>query len=69
MQGVKPGNDPRLGVEKRAGLVGPQTIDQWTNYSSFLYREGLLSDANGKPLTAPPDYSKLFTNDFLPGGP
>jgi ABC-type nitrate/sulfonate/bicarbonate transport system substrate-binding protein len=52
-----------------AGLVGPQTLDQWTAYSSFLYREGLLSDVNGKPLTAPPDYSAMFTNDFLPGGP
>jgi ABC-type nitrate/sulfonate/bicarbonate transport system substrate-binding protein len=52
-----------------AGLVGPQTLDRWTAYSSFLYREGLLVDGHGKPLTAPPDYSKLFTNDFLPGGP
>jgi ABC-type nitrate/sulfonate/bicarbonate transport system substrate-binding protein len=52
-----------------AGLVGPQTLEQWMGYSSFLYREGLLTDVNGKPLTAPPDYSKLFTNDFLPGGP
>ena len=52
-----------------AQAVGPQTLDRWTAYSSFLYREGLLTGANGKPLTAPPDYSKLFTNDFLPGGP
>jgi ABC-type nitrate/sulfonate/bicarbonate transport system substrate-binding protein len=51
------------------GLVGPQTLQQWTGFSSFLYREGLLTDANGKPLTAPPDYTKLFTNQFLPGGP
>jgi ABC-type nitrate/sulfonate/bicarbonate transport system substrate-binding protein len=51
------------------GLVGPQTLQQWTAYSSFLYREGLLSDANGTSLTAPPDYAALFTNEFLPGGP
>jgi ABC-type nitrate/sulfonate/bicarbonate transport system substrate-binding protein len=49
-----------------AGKVGNQTLDQWTGYSSFLYREGLLADAKGKPLTAPLDYATLFTNDFLP---
>ncbi|TMG25133.1 MAG: ABC transporter substrate-binding protein [Chloroflexi bacterium] len=48
------------------GLVGRQTLDQWTGYSSFLYRQGLLTDAKGKPLIAPPDYGQLFTNDFLP---
>jgi len=52
-----------------SGQVGLQTLQQWTGFSSFLYREGLLTDANGKPLTSPPDYSKLFTNQFLPGGP
>ena len=52
-----------------AGQVGTQTLDQWTTYSNFLYREGLLADANGKPLSAPLDYASLFTNDFLPGGP
>jgi len=25
-----------------------------------------LADKDGKPLTAPPDYAALFTNDFLP---
>jgi ABC-type nitrate/sulfonate/bicarbonate transport system substrate-binding protein len=48
------------------GQVGRQSLEQWTGYSSFLYRQGLLSDAKGKPLTAPPDYGQLFTNDFLP---
>ena len=74
-------SDPKLPLESArflaqggyyvnsAGLVGPQTLEQWTGFSSFLYREGLLTDVNGKPLTSPPDYSKLFTNDFLPGGP
>ena len=52
-----------------AGIVGPQTLEQWTGYSGFLYREGLLTDANGKALTSPPDYGALFTNAFLPGGP
>jgi NitT/TauT family transport system substrate-binding protein len=48
------------------GRVGRQTLDRWQAYSGFLYDQGLLVDASGKPLTAPPDYGALFTNDFLP---
>jgi ABC-type nitrate/sulfonate/bicarbonate transport system substrate-binding protein len=48
------------------GQVGTQTLEQWRGYSAFLYEEGLLADADGRPLTAPPDYEALFTNDFLP---
>jgi ABC-type nitrate/sulfonate/bicarbonate transport system substrate-binding protein len=47
------------------GRVGIQTLEQWQGYSGFLYEQGLLQDANGKNLTSPPDYSKLFTNDYL----
>ncbi len=45
---------------------GAQTLERWTDYSAFLYEQGLLADAKGKPLTAPLDYGRLFTNDFLP---
>lgn len=48
------------------GRLGFQTLDQWRGYSGFLYDQGLLVDAVGKPLTAPPDYGSLFTNDYLP---
>ncbi len=48
------------------GRVGPQTLAQWQGYSGFLYSEGLLAGPDGAPLTAPPDYGSLFTNDFLP---
>jgi ABC-type nitrate/sulfonate/bicarbonate transport system substrate-binding protein len=48
------------------GRVGVQTLEQWPGYSSFLYEQGLLADAEGKPLTVAPDYASLFTNDFLP---
>jgi ABC-type nitrate/sulfonate/bicarbonate transport system substrate-binding protein len=49
-----------------AGRVGVQTLEQWTGYSSFLYEQGLLTDADGKPLAAAPDYGALFTNELLP---
>ncbi len=49
-----------------AGRVGTQTLDRWRGYSGFLYDQKLLVDADGKPLTAPPDYAALFSNDFLP---
>ena len=49
-----------------AGKVGPQTLDRWEGYSGFLYDQGLLVDANGKPLTSPLDYGSLFSNDYLP---
>jgi ABC-type nitrate/sulfonate/bicarbonate transport system substrate-binding protein len=49
-----------------SGRAGPQTLERWTAYSKFLYDQRLLTDANGKPLTAPLDYGRLFTNDFLP---
>jgi ABC-type nitrate/sulfonate/bicarbonate transport system substrate-binding protein len=48
------------------GRVGTQTLERWQGYSGFLYDQGLLVDGEGKPLTSPPDYQELFTNDFLP---
>jgi NitT/TauT family transport system substrate-binding protein len=47
------------------GAFGTQTLERWTAYSTFLYEQGLLVDGAGKPLTVPPDYGRLFTNDFL----
>jgi ABC-type nitrate/sulfonate/bicarbonate transport system substrate-binding protein len=49
-----------------AGNAGTQTLDQWSGYSSFLFDQRLLTDAEGKPLSTAPDYASLFTNDFLP---
>jgi ABC-type nitrate/sulfonate/bicarbonate transport system substrate-binding protein len=48
------------------GTVGTQTLERWTAYSKFLFDQHLLTDADEKPLTVPPDYGRLFTNDFLP---
>jgi ABC-type nitrate/sulfonate/bicarbonate transport system substrate-binding protein len=49
-----------------AGRFGTQTLERWQGYSEFLFGEGLLTDAAGKPLTAAPDYEALFTTEFLP---
>ena len=48
------------------GRFGTQTLERWRGYSDFLYQQGLLADGDGKPLTKPLDYARLFTNDFLP---
>jgi ABC-type nitrate/sulfonate/bicarbonate transport system substrate-binding protein len=48
-----------------SGKVGVQTLDQWKGYSGFLYDQGLLTDADQKPLSSPLDYATLFTNDYL----
>ncbi|HEV2007016.1 MAG TPA: ABC transporter substrate-binding protein [Candidatus Limnocylindrales bacterium] len=49
-----------------SGVVGRQTLEQWTGYSKFLFDHGLLTGPDGKPLASPPDYASLFTNEFLP---
>jgi ABC-type nitrate/sulfonate/bicarbonate transport system substrate-binding protein len=48
------------------GEFGRQTLERWQAYSKFLYDQGLLVDALGKPLAAPLDYGTLFTDEFLP---
>ena len=48
------------------GKVGRQTLVKWQGYSGFLFAQGLLAGADGKPLATAPDYQALFTNDFLP---
>ncbi len=45
---------------------GEQQLSVWTNFPRLLYRVGALTDANNKPLTAEPDYSAAFTNQYLP---
>jgi len=49
-----------------SGAVGPETLATWNAYSGWLYAQGVLAGPDGKPLTAPPDFSTYFTNAFLP---
>lgn len=49
-----------------AAKWGTQSLKTWTEYPKFLFQNGVLQDANGKPLAKEPDYNQLFTNDFLP---
>ena len=49
------------------GKIGPVDPEIWEKYGSFLYSSKLLTGQNGKPLASEPDWSKFYTNDYLPG--
>jgi ABC-type nitrate/sulfonate/bicarbonate transport system substrate-binding protein len=48
------------------GRIGYQDATVWDNYGGFLYKNGLLVDGKGKKLTAEPDWTTYYTNDYLP---
>jgi len=52
-------------MKDTSGVVGPQTLAEWAGYGKFLFDNGLLIGPDGSPLTAEPDYSTLFTDDYL----
>ncbi len=45
--------------------IGPVDESVWNNYGNFLYDSKLLTGKDGKPLTARPNWSTFFTNDYL----
>ncbi len=49
-----------------AGHVGEQDAKIWSDYGSFLFKNGLLTDADGKALTTEPDWTTYYTNAYLP---
>ncbi len=51
-----------------AGSIGEVDGQVWTNYGKFLFGNKLLVGANGKPLSAQPDWSTYWTNAYLPKG-
>jgi ABC-type nitrate/sulfonate/bicarbonate transport system substrate-binding protein len=48
-------------LKDAAGKVGTQTAAMWSGFSGFLYDAGALAGADGKPLTARPDFATWFT--------
>ncbi len=49
-------------LKDATGKVGTQTLATWSGFSGFLYDAGVLTGADGKPLTAKPDYATWFTD-------
>jgi ABC-type nitrate/sulfonate/bicarbonate transport system substrate-binding protein len=49
-----------------AACWGVQTLDNWTNYPRFMFDHHAIDDANGNPITTPPDYAAAFTDAFVP---
>lgn len=52
-------------LRDESGRVGPQTLDRWAGFCGFLVDTGTVTDPDGKPLTARPDFATWFTNDYL----
>ena len=48
------------------GQIGVQSEERWKALTDFLYQNGILTDAAGKPLAKEPDVSTLYTNAYLP---
>ncbi|MDJ0362919.1 ABC transporter substrate-binding protein [Rhodococcus sp. H29-C3] len=48
-----------------SGAVGRQNLDKWTEYSKFLYENGVLVDEAGNAVDTEPDWSTYFTDDYL----
>jgi ABC-type nitrate/sulfonate/bicarbonate transport system substrate-binding protein len=48
-----------------SGRVGTQTLDEWAGFSGFLVDTGTVTGPDGKPLTARPDFSTWFTDQYL----
>lgn len=45
--------------------IGAADPEFWRSFGAFLFQGGFLIDAQGNPVTAEPDWSEYFTNEFL----
>jgi len=52
-------------LRDESGNVGRQTMQRWAGFSGFLVDAGVLTGADGAPLTSRPDFATWFTNDYL----
>jgi len=56
-------------LRNAAGQVGVQSSAVWSAYGGFLFANHLLTNAAGKVVTTPPDWSTYYTNAYLPAHP
>jgi ABC-type nitrate/sulfonate/bicarbonate transport system substrate-binding protein len=49
-----------------AGQIGYQSAERWQALTDFMFKNGILTDASGKPIKTGPKASTLFTNAYLP---
>jgi ABC-type nitrate/sulfonate/bicarbonate transport system substrate-binding protein len=49
-----------------AGQIGYQSAERWQALTDFMFKNGILTDAAGKPIKTEPKASTLFTNAYLP---
>jgi ABC-type nitrate/sulfonate/bicarbonate transport system substrate-binding protein len=49
-----------------AGQIGYQSAQRWQALTDFMFKNGILTDAAGKPIKTEPKVSTLFTNAYLP---
>ncbi|MDJ0395770.1 ABC transporter substrate-binding protein [Rhodococcus sp. G-MC3] len=52
-------------MKDESGTVGGQNLDRWSEYSKFLYENGVLVDEGGSALESEPDWSTYFTDEYL----
>jgi ABC-type nitrate/sulfonate/bicarbonate transport system substrate-binding protein len=52
-------------LRDESGRVGTQTLDKWSGFSGFLFDTGTVTGPDGKPVTAHPDFSTWFTDQYL----
>jgi ABC-type nitrate/sulfonate/bicarbonate transport system substrate-binding protein len=50
------------------GRIGYQSAARWQALTDFMFKNGILTDASGKPIKTDPKVSTLFTNSYLPAG-